>query len=90
MHLAFEVSLFKLRRNLYHAVKSYDMGPTAKEGVLRIFIALKNPSISPGLNPRTLVPVASTLAIAPPRLLSLMLLSVGLYFIRDKYRSLTI
>jgi hypothetical protein len=38
-----------------------------KEGVLRIFIALKNQSPRPGLNPRTLGPVASTLTITPPR-----------------------
>jgi hypothetical protein len=37
-----------------------------KEGVLRIFIAFKNPLLLPGLNPRTLVPVASTLTITPP------------------------
>jgi hypothetical protein len=41
------------------------MGPSAllpirKEGVLWIFIALKNPSPWPGLNPQTLGPVAST------------------------------
>jgi hypothetical protein len=47
------------------------MGPSRftshpKEGVLRIFIALKNPSPRPGLNPRSLGPVASTLATTPP------------------------
>jgi hypothetical protein len=37
-------------------------------GVLRIFfIALKNPSPWPGLNPRPLGPVASTLTTTPPR-----------------------
>jgi hypothetical protein len=38
-----------------------------KEGVLRIFIALKNPSPWPGLNPRPLRPMASTLTTTPPR-----------------------
>jgi hypothetical protein len=43
-------------RVLLHAVKSYDMGPSRftshpKEGVLRIVIALKNPSPWPGSNP---------------------------------------
>jgi hypothetical protein len=38
-----------------------------KEGVLRIFIALKNPSPWPGSNPQPLGPVASTLTITPPR-----------------------
>jgi hypothetical protein len=50
---------------LLHAVKSYDMGPPAllpirKEGMLRIFIALKNPSPWPGSNTQSLDPVAST------------------------------
>jgi hypothetical protein len=38
-----------------------------KEVVLRIFMALENPSPLSGLNPRTLGPVASTLTTAPPR-----------------------
>jgi hypothetical protein len=38
-----------------------------KEGVLRIFITLKNLSLLPGLNPRPLGPVASTLSTTPPR-----------------------
>jgi hypothetical protein len=38
-----------------------------KEDVLRIFIALKNPSPLLGLNPRPLGPVASTLTTTPPR-----------------------
>jgi hypothetical protein len=59
-------------RVLLHAVKSYDMGPSRftshpKEGVLRIFIALKNPSPWPGSNPQTLGPVASTLTTTPGR-----------------------
>jgi hypothetical protein len=50
-------------------MKSYDMGFIShpKEGVLRIFIALKNPSPWPGSNPRTLGPMASTLTTTPPR-----------------------
>jgi hypothetical protein len=39
----------------------------SNEGVLWNFIALKNPSPWPGLNPRPLGPVASTLAITPQR-----------------------
>jgi hypothetical protein len=47
------------------------MGPSRftshpKEGVLRIFIALKNPSPWPDLNPGPLGLVASTLITAPP------------------------
>jgi hypothetical protein len=40
------------------------------ECVLRIFVALKNPSPRPGLNPRPLGPVASTLTTTPPRRLN--------------------
>jgi hypothetical protein len=48
------------------------MGPPAllpirEEGVLRIFIAIKNPSAWPSSNPRPLGPVASTLTTTPPR-----------------------
>jgi hypothetical protein len=38
-----------------------------KEGVLWIFIALKNPLPWSGFNPRPLGPVASTLITTPPR-----------------------
>jgi hypothetical protein len=38
-----------------------------KESVLRIFIALKNSSPRPGLNPRAFGPMVSTLTITPPR-----------------------
>jgi hypothetical protein len=53
-------------RVLSHAVKSYVMGRPAlfrirKEGVLRIFIALKNTSPWLGSKPQPLGPVASTL-----------------------------
>jgi hypothetical protein len=41
-----------------------------EEGVLRIFIVLKNPSPWPGSNPQPLCPVASTLTSTPPRRLS--------------------
>jgi hypothetical protein len=48
------------------------MGPAAllpirEERVLRIFIALKNPSPWPGSNPKPLGPVASTLTTTPPK-----------------------
>jgi hypothetical protein len=59
-------------RVLLHVVKSYVMVPPAllpirKSGVLRILIALKNPSPWPGSNPQTLGPVTSTLTTTPPR-----------------------
>jgi hypothetical protein len=44
-----------------------------KDGVLRIFIALTNPSFQPDLNPRTLGPVASMLAITPPTATDLLI-----------------
>jgi hypothetical protein len=51
------------RKILRHGTSGFTSHP--KEGVLRIFIALKNPSPLPGLNPRPLGPVASTLTTTP-------------------------
>jgi hypothetical protein len=67
--------VFDTSTGLLHAVKSYDTRPPAilnqpKEGVQRIFIALKNSLPWPGLNQRPLGPVASTLTTTPPRRLS--------------------
>jgi hypothetical protein len=55
-----------------HAVKSYDMGllallPLQRKVFCRFFIALKNPSLWPGLNPRTFGLVASTRTVTSPR-----------------------
>jgi hypothetical protein len=50
------------RKILRHGTSGFTSHP--KEGVLRIFIALKNPS--PGLNSRPLGPMASTLTTTPP------------------------
>jgi hypothetical protein len=56
-------------RVLLHAVKSYDMGPSRFTSHTRgrcaeeIFIAVKNTSPRPGLNPRPLGQVASTVTI---------------------------
>jgi hypothetical protein len=73
---------FKLRRIFVHTSKWYftcrkilqhgASGFTSplKKGLLRIVIVLKNPSPRPGLNTRTLGPMASTLTITPPRRLS--------------------
>jgi hypothetical protein len=59
-----------ISRVLLHAIKSYHVGPSRftslEEGVLRIFITLKNPLPWPGSNPQPLGPVASTLTTAPP------------------------
>jgi hypothetical protein len=50
---------------LLHGTSGFTSHP--KEGVLRIFIALKNTSRRPRLNPRPLDPVASILTTTPPR-----------------------
>jgi hypothetical protein len=59
MNLDIELSLFTLPSDFSLAVKSYDMGANSftsppKGGVLRIFIALKNPSPSAGFKPANL------------------------------------
>jgi hypothetical protein len=60
------------------SVKSYVMGfpallPIRKKGVLRIFIALRNQSPWPGLNPQPMGPVVRTLTTTPPkRLISIL------------------
>jgi hypothetical protein len=53
------------RKTLRHVTPGFTYRP--KEGVLWILIALKNQSPLPGLNPRPLGPVASTLTTIPPR-----------------------
>jgi hypothetical protein len=58
-------SSFTCRKILLHGTSGFTSHP--KEGVLRIFIALKNLSPWPGSNPRPLDPVASTLTTAPSR-----------------------
>jgi hypothetical protein len=50
---------------LRHGTSGFTSHP--KEGVLWIFIALKNPSPWPGSNPQPLGLVASTLTTTPPR-----------------------
>jgi hypothetical protein len=54
------------KKFLRHGADSFTFPP--KEGVLRIFIALKNPSPSAGLNSRSVFPMASTLTTRPPRM----------------------
>jgi hypothetical protein len=53
------------RKILRHGTSGFTSHP--KEGLLRIFIALKNPSPRPGLNPRPLGAVARKLTTTPPR-----------------------
>jgi hypothetical protein len=64
-HLWYVNGSFTCRKILRHGTSGFTSHP--KEGVLRIFLALKNPSPRPGLNPRPLGPVASTLITTPPR-----------------------
>jgi hypothetical protein len=56
--------LFTCPKILRHGASGFTSPP--KEGVLRIFIALKNQSPLPGSILRTLGPVASTLITTPP------------------------
>jgi hypothetical protein len=51
--------------NLRHGTHGFTSLP--KEGVLRIFLALKIRRLRPGLNPRTWVPEASTLTPRSPK-----------------------
>jgi hypothetical protein len=55
---------FTCYKMLWHGTSGIISHP--KEGVLQIFIALKDPSPQPGLNPQPLGPVASTLTTTPP------------------------
>jgi hypothetical protein len=59
------------RKILRHGISGFTSH--LEEDVLRSFIALKNPSSPPGLNPRPLGPVASTLITTPRRRLNFTL-----------------
>jgi hypothetical protein len=66
MNFALQSISFILRRLLYHAVKSYNMGPMAllpseRKRAVDFLLLLKLHRPRLGLNPRTLGPVASTL-----------------------------
>jgi hypothetical protein len=63
------------RKILWHGTSGFTSHP--KEGVLRIFIALKNPLPWQGSNPRPLDPVASTLTTTPPRRLTRGYIAAG-------------
>jgi hypothetical protein len=65
-HLKYLKGSLTCRKILRHETSGFVSHP--KEGVLRIFIALKNPSPRPGLNPRPLGPVVSILTTTPLRL----------------------
>jgi hypothetical protein len=56
--------LFTRRKISRHGADGFT---SQKEVVRRVFIALKNPSPPPGLNPPTFGPMESTLTITPPK-----------------------
>jgi hypothetical protein len=60
----FKIS-FTCRKILRHGTSGFSS--RLKEGVLRTFFALENPSPWPGSNPQSLGPVASTVTTTPPR-----------------------
>jgi hypothetical protein len=61
----------RISRVILHTVNlTWDLPallPIREEGVLRIFIVLKNPKPLPGSKPQPLGPVANTLTTTPPR-----------------------
>jgi hypothetical protein len=59
------------RKILRHGTSGFSSHP--KEGVLRIFIVLNNPSLRPCLNLRPLSPVANTLTTIPPKQLEYLI-----------------
>jgi hypothetical protein len=61
----YETTSLICRKILRHGTSGFTSHP--KEGVLRIFIAIKNPSPQSGLSLRPLGPVTSTLTATPPR-----------------------
>jgi hypothetical protein len=72
--LAFEAFLFTLRSDfacrkvLRNGAVWFNSPP--KEGVLLVYVSLKNPSSRPGLNTRTLDLVIRSLTATPPKRLT--------------------
>jgi hypothetical protein len=79
--------IFAARKNLRHRTDGFTFHP--QEGVMQIYIALRNPSPWPGMNPRTLGLMASTLTIAPPRRHDSIKM-LWLYFIQLRYLEIII
>jgi hypothetical protein len=65
IHIWYVNESFAWLKILRHGTSGFTSHP--KEGVLRIFIVLINPSPWPGLNPPPLGPVVITLTTTPPR-----------------------
>jgi hypothetical protein len=74
---------FARRKILRHGAS--DFTSYLKESMLRIFIAIKNLSPRPRLNPRPLGPVTSTLTSTPPRRPKCLPKYVAIYFILHIY-----
>jgi hypothetical protein len=64
-YLKYLMGSLTCRKTLLHGTSGFTCH--LKEGVLRIFIALKNPSPEPSLSPWLLGTEASTLTTTPPR-----------------------
>jgi hypothetical protein len=77
---------FRCRKILRHGTSGFTSHP--KKGVLRIFVALKNPSPWSCSNPQPLGPVASTLTTTPPRRLALITVGVKIVSDSDENNSL--
>jgi hypothetical protein len=73
-YLRYVKGCFTCRKILRHGASGFTSHQ--KEGVLRIFIALKTPSPMPVLNPRPLGLVASILSTTPPRRLCAYMLRI--------------
>jgi hypothetical protein len=72
---SWEVFLFILPGDFLHTLKSYDMEslallPLQRKVCCGILLPLKNSSPQPGMNLRSLGPMASTITITPPRRLA--------------------
>jgi hypothetical protein len=81
-YLSYVNRSFRCRKLLRHVTSGFTSH--LKEGVLRIFIALKNPSCRLGLNPKPWGPAANTLTITPPRRLDNLLRDIA--FVESYFR----
>jgi hypothetical protein len=68
-------SIYSYLEVIFYMTEKLGADSYPSPGVLRIFVALKNPSPWPDLNPRTLGQMTSTLTARPPRPLN------GLYIV---------
>jgi hypothetical protein len=78
-HLKYQRGFLTCHKILWHGTSSFTSH--SKVGMLQIFIALKNPSPWPDLNPRPLGPVSRTITITPLSRLwvTLLVTTINLY-----------